>query len=446
MCSLSELPPEILIEIFLHLPVTDCLILSKTCKTMSQVSTIDLFWEKKIYHDFGIQLGIKKTPQLSISPKMFYRYVLHKYGRLLGLWQLATFGHYGGLYQFVFDNWSLKLIEWSPPSQAENVQDPMRPVEFLSLSLENYSESPRLKMKLINKDMYQDQSDEDINDIIISMSDVDKMTIFLPSIKDLSDENEDLDDYHQMLVRYINFETGKSLQTIQDFGHLGLLRELHLDLRKFNVKMNCRKILGFNRLQNISTLLNSNPKQKPITPGIFKGTYGSHGIEIIEINYPSTYQIEGVKITGDPNIPMNKVTFRADLRDAIILSKEEQKEADCESLQSIKEFCQFQYIDFDSNQDSSPLSFQPFILPRDATQRAKLDKYEQCLYRFISEAQVSPIDYSDPTFVPAHLIIFDCDTFGVLFLTLQSMSLYSRISENFGAVNYFECVENKCKS
>ena len=59
---------------------------------------------------------------------------------------------------------------------------------------------------------------------------------------------------------------------------------------------------------------------------------------------------------------MNKVTFRADLRDAIILSKEEQKEADCGSLQSIKEFCQFQYIDFDSNQDSSPLSFQPFIL------------------------------------------------------------------------------------
>ena len=55
------------------------------------------------------------------------------------------------VFQFAFDNWSLKLIEWSPPSQAENVQDPMRPVEFLSLSLENYSESPRLKMKLINK-------------------------------------------------------------------------------------------------------------------------------------------------------------------------------------------------------------------------------------------------------------------------------------------------------
>ena len=116
--------------------------------------------------------------------------------------------------------------------------------------------------------MYQDQDEEDINDIIISMSDADKMTIFLPSIKDLRD---DLDDYHQMLVKFINFETGKSLQTIEDFGHIELLQELRGELRKFNVKMNCRKILGFNRLENISTLINFNPKRKPIPPGLFKG-------------------------------------------------------------------------------------------------------------------------------------------------------------------------------
>jgi len=205
MCSLNSLPPEVLIEIFLRLPVNDCLILSKTCKTMAEISNIDLLWEKKIYLDFGIKVDTKETVHLSSSPKIFYRHVLYKYGRLLGVWQLATFGHYGGLYQFVFDDWSLKLIEWSPPSQAGNIEDPMRLVEFLCLSLENdnASESPKLKMKLINKVMYQDQADEDINDIIISMSDVDKMSIFLPSIKDLSD---DLDDYHQMLVSFINLK------------------------------------------------------------------------------------------------------------------------------------------------------------------------------------------------------------------------------------------------
>ena len=117
------------------------------------------------------------------------------------------------------------------------------------------------------QDMYQDQTDGDLDDIIVSMSDADKMSIFLPSIKELDEEDQGLDDYHKMLVKFINFETGKSLETIEDFGHIELLNELSGELRKFNVKMNCRKILGFHRLKNIS----SNSRQKPIPPGIFKG-------------------------------------------------------------------------------------------------------------------------------------------------------------------------------
>ena len=132
--------------------------------------------------------------------------------------------------------------------------------------------------------MYQDQAEEDINDIIISMTDADKMTIFLPSIKDLRD---DLDDYHQMLVKFINFETGKSLQTIEDFGHIELLQELRGELRKFNVKMNCRKILGFNRLENISTLIKFNPKRKPIPPGLFKGNLQNNFMCKLNINITS---------------------------------------------------------------------------------------------------------------------------------------------------------------
>ena len=120
--------------------------------------------------------------------------------------------------------------------------------------------------------MYQDQTDGDLDDIIVSMSDADKMSIFLPSIKELDEEDQGLDDYHKMLVKFINFETGKSLETIEDFGHIELLNELSGELRKFNVKMNCRKILGFHRLKNIGSFnINSNSRQKPIPPGIFKG-------------------------------------------------------------------------------------------------------------------------------------------------------------------------------
>ena len=120
--------------------------------------------------------------------------------------------------------------------------------------------------------MYLDQTDEDLEVLIVSMSDADKMSIFLPSIKELDEEDQGLDDYHKMLVKFINFETGKSLETIEDFGHIELLNELSGELRKFNVKMNCRKILGFHRLKNISLFnTNSNSRQKPIPPGIFKG-------------------------------------------------------------------------------------------------------------------------------------------------------------------------------
>ena len=122
------------------------------------------------------------------------------------------------------------------------------------------------------QNMYQDQTDGDLDDIIVSMSDADKMSIFLPSIKEVDEEDQGLDDYHKMLVKFINFETGRSLETIEDFGHIELRNQLGGELRKFNVKMNYRKILGFHRLKNISLFnTNSNSRQKPFPPGIFKG-------------------------------------------------------------------------------------------------------------------------------------------------------------------------------
>ena len=54
-------------------------------------------------------------------------------------------------------------------------------------------------------------------------------------------------------------------------------------------------------------------------------------------------------------------------------------------------------------------------MPPGVYQQAKFDRYKQCMYRFLGEAQISPIDYSDPSFIPAHLVVFDFDTFGVLF-------------------------------
>ena len=101
MCCLLNLPPEVLIEVFLRLPIKDCLKLAKTCKAMAEIANIDIFWEKKMRLDFHIKVDQNKSRDSCTASKAkhFYRNILHKYGKLLGVWQLSTFGHYGGLYQ-----------------------------------------------------------------------------------------------------------------------------------------------------------------------------------------------------------------------------------------------------------------------------------------------------------------------------------------------------------
>ena len=131
---------------------------------------------------------------------------------------------------------------------------------------------------------------------------------------------------------------------------------------------------------------------------------------------------------------------------AIVLSKEEQENADCESLISTMELSSFQCFDFESaDQNSQSPVLQPFLVPRDARQRARIE-YEHCLYRFLGEGQVSPDNYSDPSFIPAHIIVFNCDTLGVLFLPLKSILTFSRVREDLSAVNFYECGANKCDS
>ena len=129
---------------------------------------------------------------------------------------------------------------------------------------------------------------------------------------------------------------------------------------------------------------------------------------------------------------------------AIVFSKEEQENADYESLISTMELSSFQRFDFESADQNAPI-MQPFLVPRDAEQTARIE-YEQCLYRFLGEAQVSPDNYSDPTFIPAHIIVFNFDNLGVLYLPFKFISTFSRVRENLSAVNFDQCGANKCDS
>ena len=118
----------------------------------------------------------------------------------------------------------------------------------------------------------------------------DSMSIFLPSLKDLDSQDtiDPIDGYHEMLVRFTNFH-------FKNLAEIELIQSLTPVMSRFNCYLNARKILGFRRLQNsrMMPLLNPGKSQKPIPHGIFKGTYGSHGIGIIAVDFPEDNVMQG---------------------------------------------------------------------------------------------------------------------------------------------------------
>ena len=313
----------------------------------------------------------------------------------------------------------MKLIEWCPPPGTDNPHLPLRPRPFVKIYVNDNQERC---IELLDKDLlFRDVPEEALNDVIITSSKPNAMNVFLPQVKPF-DPNSNDDLFNEMLMDYVHIETGA--RNLSPFA-IGMIPI------KFNSMLNCRNVHGYLRLDPEKYL--SMPRY-PIPSGVFKGTYGAHGIEIISLSYPSKNVLEGFKLTGDPNVPMGKVTFKADLTKSIRLTREMQKDFSCEALIPDESFT-YESIDFEAA-DHHPQA-QPFCLPSDyAYDRDEKEvAYDQCQYRFLAEGQIAYEDYQDPKFVPAHLIIFDQDHFGVLFLTLHSMSLYVRISEDLSATS-----------
>ena len=87
--NMSNLPPEILIPIFVQLPIKDLVNLSKTCKRLNDIFEDELVWEQKVLLEYDINLKRMKEQSYKAEhnciPKDLYR-LLHKYGKLLGMW------------------------------------------------------------------------------------------------------------------------------------------------------------------------------------------------------------------------------------------------------------------------------------------------------------------------------------------------------------------------
>merc|ERR1712223_842787 len=189
----------------------------------------------------------------------------------------------------------------------------------------------------------------------------------------------------------------------------------------------------------------------PIQPGIFKATYGSHGIELIHVHYrQEPNQLVGWKITGDPNVPSGETSFIGYL-DKPISHNSLEDGGDIDYFVELKNS-----FDRTWNSENTNESFEsddqvnslpkPFILPKSFQLQGnlQLDDLKSYKFRFASQIQIARAMFQEPKYVDAHMIIFSENPLAVINIDLKSLKICHRVKEKVnGVVNYEDFLQSQ---
>ncbi|XP_059855241.1 F-box only protein 31 isoform X6 [Delphinus delphis] len=369
-----------------------------------------------------------------------YTCLLHRYRHILGLWQ-PDIGPYGGLLNVVVDG--LFIIGWMYlPPHDPHVDDPMR---FKPLFRIHLMERKSATVEC----MYGHRGPHNGHVQIVK--------------KDEFSTKCNQTDHHRMsggrqeeFRTWLREEWGR---TLEDIFHEHMQE---LILMKFIYTSQYDNCLTYRRIY----LPPSHPDDL-IRPGLFKGTYGSHGLEIVMLSFHGKHA-RGTKITGDPNIPAGQQTVEIDLRHRIHLP-------DIESLRDFNELSRIvlevrEQVRQEQQQEGGPEDAaglgrqspqpcaeppaeqakgpgdggaeaaaeppaqsgqgQPFVLPVGVSSRNE-DYPRTCRMCFYGTGLIAGHGFTSPERTPGVFVLFDEDRFGFIWLELKSFSLYSRVQAAF---------------
>ncbi|KAM6118193.1 F-box only protein 31 isoform 2-T2 [Pterocles gutturalis] len=440
--SLLELPPELLVQIFGSLPGTDLPSLACVCTTFRRILRTDTIWRRRCREEYGICENLRKLEITGVSCRDVYAKLLHRYRHILGLWQ-PDIGPYGGLLNVVVDG--LFIIGWMYlPPHDPHVDDPMR---FKPLFRIHLMERKSATVEC----MYGHKGPHNGHIQIVK--------------KDEFSTKCNQTDHHRMsggrqeeFRTWLREEWGR---TLEDIFHEHMQE---LILMKFIYTSQYDNCLTYRRIY----LPPSSPDDL-IKPGLFKGTYGSHGLEIVMLSFHGK-KAKGTKITGDPNIPAGQQTVEIDLahplqlpdvenlRDFSELSRivlevqeqvrreeqeqEQRQEAEDRSQQAASHPAAKPPLGGEgaegeetaagaegTTQDKASGS-QPFVLPMGVISRNE-DYPRTCRICFYGTGLIAGHGFTSPERTPGVFVLFDDDRFGFIWLELKSFSLYSRIKVSF---------------
>jgi len=320
--------------------------------------------------------------------------VLHKYGVLLGLWQ-TDITNYGGLVQVQCIEGKIIGIEWMAPTNPNYMGD-LRRQELFSVDVTEDGDTRVLCMRGYHGPH--------------------KCKIITKDSGNFSSQCCEPDNHRHPQGKDEEFQEWLKEETI-DFHHFVDPMSQELLFTKFlNVKQ-YENSYNFRRLH----LPLVHPKAI-IQPGVFKGTYGDHGLELILLNYYNDgYDVKATKLLGDPNVPAGKITFRVDLRYSMVLAEAQQ-----ESMSELAKIPRSTSVILPQN-----LPVQPFRVPVDCMDRGT-ETPRQCNARFHGFGQVAGHGFTNSSYTSGHWIVFNEDLFGFLWMELGSLGMYHRVKESIG--------------
>uniref|UniRef100_A0A8C5PYR8 F-box protein 31 n=1 Tax=Leptobrachium leishanense TaxID=445787 RepID=A0A8C5PYR8_9ANUR len=436
--TLLQLPPEILVEIFSSLPGTELPGLARVCKKFRHILSTDTIWRRRCKQEYGVCENLRKLEVTNVSCQDVYVKLLHQYRHILGLWQ-PDIGPYGGLLNVVVDG--LFIIGWMYLTPHDpHVDEPMRPKPVFRIHLME-RKSATVECMYGHKGPHNGQ---------IQMVKKDEFCTKCVQT-----------DYHRMsggrqeeFRTWLREDLGR---TLEDIFHEHMQE---LILMKFIYICQFDNCLTYRRIYH--------PPSRPdnlMRPGFFKGTYGSHGLEIVLLSIHGTVA-KVTKITGDPNVPAGQQTLEIDLMRTVqlpdvehlrnfdkmsrlILDVQAQIQREQRLQESMEEDGREAAAparveparpssvlrspeDQDAKQDSEPQTpvVQSFVLPAEVM--ARNEEYPR-VWRmcFYGTGLIAGHGFSNPERTPGLFILFDEDRFGFIWLELKSFSLYSRVRDKF---------------
>ncbi|CAK6972604.1 F-box only protein 31 isoform X1 [Scomber scombrus] len=440
--SLSELPPELLVEIISLLPGTALPNVALVCKKFRQILNTETIWRRRCIEEFGMQQDLRKMEVGGVCSRDLYVKLLHPYRHILGLWQ-PDIGPYGGLLNVVVDG--LFIIGWMYlPPHDPRVEDPMRRRPLFRIHM---WESNKATVEC----MYGHKGPH--------KGDIQTVK------KDEFSTKCNQTDHHRMpggrqeeFRTWLEEEWGRTLEEIFH-EHMQ-----ELILMKFIYTSQYDNCLTYRRIYLPPTM-----PTDLLQPGLFKGTYGSHGLEIIMFSFHGT-SARATKLTGDPNVPAGQLTLDVDLSRPLVLPdlehqrnieelsrlvlgvhEEVQREAEqqakdssatarstaeaaCDGASGAEDMEADHGACSDSCQpgpssSTHPPEAQPFTLPLGVMARNEVYP-RTCRKCFYGTGLIAGHGFTSPERTPGLFVLFDEDRFGFIWLELKSFSLYSRLTDH----------------